>query len=167
MKLLKIINENSFEPQDYTIRKVVRSFILDETETKVLFLGSMIVGGGVEDGETDEQALAREAMEEVGATIDILKPLGEVIAYRDYLKKKYVAHGYLCKIVGTLSKATTLDPLEQKMEISWIEIPKAIEKLENEIKSLFRDTDPIKDDITQKSTHNRRTSLIFLKEIKY
>lgn len=47
MKLLQTINENNFEPQDYTIRKVVRSLILDETETKVLFFGNMIVGVGL------------------------------------------------------------------------------------------------------------------------
>ena len=79
MKLLQTINENNFEPQDYTIRTVVRSLILDETETKVLFFGNMIVGGGVEEGESDEEAITRESMEEVGAKVEIIKPLGEVI----------------------------------------------------------------------------------------
>ena len=35
MKQLLEINENDYEPQDYIIRKVVRSVILDESETKV------------------------------------------------------------------------------------------------------------------------------------
>jgi ADP-ribose pyrophosphatase YjhB (NUDIX family) len=165
MKLLQKINEKSSEPQDYSIRKVVRSLILDETETKILFFGSMIVGGGVEEGESDEDALAREAMEEVGAHIEIIRLIGEVIAYRDYLKKKYIVHGYLCKIVGELEKPTTLDPEEQETKIVWIEIQTAIKKLEDEIQSLMTEVDPIKDDISQKRIYNRQISLAFLKEI--
>lgn len=165
MKLLQTINENSFEPQDYSIRKVVRSLILDETETKILFFGSMLVGGGVEDGESDEEAIARETMEEVGAKVEIIKPLGEVIAYRDYLKKKYVINGYLCKIIGELGESTTTDLEEKKTEKTWIEIPKAIEKLESEIQALITSPDPVKDDITQRRVYNRKTSLIFLMEL--
>lgn len=165
MKLLQIINENNFEPQDYAIRKVVRSLILDETETKVLFFGNMVVGGGVEEGETDEEAIAREAMEEVGAKVKIIKPLGEVIAYRDHIKKKYIVHGYLCKIIGELDVPTTIDPEEQKTEKTWIEISKAIEKLKYEIQALTESLNLSKDDITQKSVHNRKTSLAFLMEL--
>ena len=165
MELLLTINENNFEPQNYSIRKVVRSLILDETETKILFFGGMIVGGGVEEGETDEEALAREAMEEVGARIEIIKPLGEVVAFRDYLKKKYIVHGYLCKIVGQLEKPTSIDPEEQNTKPVWIDIQGSIKKMEDEIESLLTETDPIQDDIFQRRIYNRKISLTFLKEL--
>ena len=80
MKSLLTINENDFEPTGYSIRKVVRSLILDQTGTKVLFFGSHLVGGGVEEGETDEQAVAREAMEEAGARVKI----GKCLVFREY-----------------------------------------------------------------------------------
>lgn len=104
-------------------------------------------------------------MEEVGAKVEIIKPLGEVISYRDYLKQKYVVHGYLCKIIGELGDPTTTDPEEQKTQKVWIEIPKAIEKLKSEIQELTQSPDQIKDDITQKRVFNRKISLAFLLEL--
>lgn len=167
MKLLLTINENDFEPQDYILRKVVRSIILDESKSKVLFFGSLLVGGGVEEGETDEEAVAREAMEEVGAKVEIIRQLGEVVAYRDFLKKKYVVHGYLCNIVGDLETPTSLDPEEKETKATWVDISTAIKRLESEIATIeserLRSTD--QDDLGQRRSHNRKTSLVFLKEI--
>lgn len=165
MKLLQTINDNDFEPQGYFIRPVVRCIILDESETKVLFFGSHLVGGGVEEGETDEEAVAREAMEEVGMKLQIMKSLGEVIAYRDFIKKKYIVHGYLCKQVGELETPTTTDPEEQGMKTTWIEINTAIKKLENEIASLLNEYPVIIADEIQRKGHNRKTSLAFLKAL--
>ncbi len=166
MKLLRIINENNFEPQDYTIRKVVRALIVDETSKKILFFGNHLIGGGVEEKETDEDALHREAMEEAGAEVEIIKSLGEVIAYGDYTKKKYIVHGYLCKLTAKLGKPTTLDPEEQKQKIQWLEIPLAINKLEDAIQLLSSQYKLIsKDTSLQNQINNRKTSLIFLQEI--
>lgn len=166
MKLLQTINENDFEPQDYTIRKVVRSVILDESGENVLFFGSLLVGGGVEEGESDEDAMHREAMEEVGAKIEIIRPLGEVITFRDYLKKKYVVHGYLCKQVGDFVEPTTQDPEEHEEKKSWVNIKSGIQKLESEIEILLKEEPlALKDDLTQRRRYNRMISLTFLKEI--
>lgn len=81
MKLLKTYNANDFEPQDYIDRKVVRCVILDLEKNLVLLFGNLFVGGGVEENETDEIAITREALEEIGAELKIVRPLGEIIAY--------------------------------------------------------------------------------------
>jgi ADP-ribose pyrophosphatase YjhB (NUDIX family) len=164
MKLLATLNENNVSPTDYTVRQTVRAVILDGT--KVLFFGNNLVGGGVEEGETDEEALHREAMEEAGATIEILKPLGEVIAFRDALKKKYVVRGYACSLVGVLGVPTTTDVGEQKMKVAWIEIDGAIKKLEHELVLLAsEEAQTGKTDLFQVHRHMRNTALILLKEL--
>lgn len=166
MKLLQTINENDFEPEGYVIRKVVRCVILDESANNVLFFGNLLVGGGVEEGESDEDAMHREAMEEVGAKIEIIRPLGEVISFRDYIQKKYIVHGYLCRQIGDFREPTTQDPEEHGEKRSWVNIKDGIQKLESEIAALIKEEpSAIKDDLTQRRISNRQVSLAFLKEI--
>ena len=166
MHLLQTINENDFEPTDYIERKTVRALILDDIGTKVLCFGWNLPGGGVEEGETDEEALKREAIEEAGARIEIIKPLGKVIAYRDFTKKKYVIHGYLCKQIGKLENRTTIDPREVDVEVAWVSIVEAIKNVEREIASIANAYESQgKDEILQAKMNNRKTALAFLKEI--
>ena len=167
MKTLLTINDNNdFEPQDYTVRKVVRVIMLSEDGTKVLFFGHTLPGGGVEEGETDEQALRREAMEEIGAHIEIIQPVGEVVAYRDFLSKKYIIRGYLCRQTGEFVTPTSIDSGEQGTKMEWFYIRDAIKRLETELDSLVSQTPrPFQDDLSQRRIHHRRMSLAFLNEI--
>ncbi len=167
MKNLALFNDNNFLPEGYTVRKVVRAVILNEKETEVLFFGngSLLVGGGVEEGESYEDALRRETMEEVGANIEIISEVGEVVAYRDFSKQKYIVQGYICKIVGSLVKPTTTQ-FEEKITVPvWQSIPYAISNLENKILEIEKAyLNKPKDDKFQQKVHNRKTSIAFLKE---
>ena len=165
MKSLGVINQNDFEPQDYFDRKTVRAVILNEDNSKVLFFGNHFVGGGVEENETDEEALHREAMEEAGATIEIIRPIGKVIAYRDAIKKKYVVHGYLCKQVGPLVKPTTTQPDEINATIRWLGLQEAIDLYIETIEKILKEHGlPLTDDIAQSRSHNCSASLMILQE---
>ncbi len=165
MKLLHTINQNPAEPEDYEIRKTVRLVIVDESGENILFFGTHFPGGGVEEGETDEEAVVREAMEEVGARVEIVEPIGEVIAYRDFLKKKYVVHGYFCKQIGDFEKPTTTDENEMTEKSEWIPLSKAVQKFEELIELDSQGmTFPITDDLIQSRLHNRGASLVILEE---
>lgn len=162
---LFIFNLNNTEPTDYIERKVTKAVILNE-EGQVLLFGSGLIGGGVEEGETDEGALHREAMEEAGIEIEIIKLLGEVIGYRDFLKKKYVARGYLCRYLNKINEPTSSDSQEQKTIVTWESIEDVINRLQSEI-DVLKKARPIldKDDKYQSRLYNREMSLSFLKEV--
>ncbi len=108
MNILATLNDNYFEPTDYIDRPTVKSVIINDNDEVLLFSGGL-PGGGVEISETNEQALVRECMEEIGATVSIDRELGNVVAYRDVLQCKYVFTGYLCSLLSLGSPTTDIE----------------------------------------------------------
>lgn len=163
MRLLTL-NENSFEPTNYAERKTAKAVIVD-SEGRSLTLGPYLIGGGVEEGETFEAALHREAMEEAGITIEIIRHLGEIVSYRDALKKKYVTEGFLCKYLATVSKPTSTDPEEMENELIWETPDVALVRFEVEVDALKKtDKGSYSGDGWQSRLFNRTMTLTFLKE---
>ncbi|NXY98792.1 NUDIX hydrolase [Streptomyces sp. BR123] len=87
-----------------------------EREGKLLWA---FPGGGIEDGETPEQAAVRETAEEVDLEVKAIKPLGERVHPQTGRHMSYVA----CEVVG--GEARVADE-EELAEVAWIpldEIP--------------------------------------------
>ena len=57
-------------------------------------------GGGVETGESFEQALHREMGEELGLTVDILAEVGIIANEYNRLRRRDVQHFYLARATG-------------------------------------------------------------------
>ncbi|MCD5389999.1 MAG: NUDIX domain-containing protein [Candidatus Pacebacteria bacterium] len=108
MNNIKIINfENvSFaEKETFSIRNSVRAVIFDDENN----IGIMkikggvfykVPGGGIEKGESREDALKRECMEEAGVNIEIIAKLGKVIEVKKVHKKVQNSYCYIAKVIG-------------------------------------------------------------------
>jgi 8-oxo-dGTP pyrophosphatase MutT (NUDIX family) len=74
------------------LRQAVRALIIDSSSRVLLFCADLpdrppwwyAPGGGVEAGETDQQALVREVAEETGLVVDVAS-LGQPVWTRDYI----------------------------------------------------------------------------------
>lgn len=159
-----ILKSTDIEPSDYEIRNTTKGVVVNE-EGKVMLFTWNLIGGGVDEGETFEEALHREALEEAGLEIEIIKPLGEVVAYRNFLKKKYVTKGFLCKVVRTVSEPTTTDEAEKERPLL-VENPEdSIARLEKQIEDLEKEgPEKYEGDTYQAHLYNQQTTLAFLKE---
>ena len=120
------------------LREAVRGII--HRDTKLLMVYSSVngdykfPGGGVEPGESFEEALAREIEEECGATLNAIKShFGKVVTYtkasgEDYDIFKMISYYYCCS-VGELFGSLKLDAYESDLDFQpeWVEIDNAIQ----------------------------------------
>lgn len=83
-----------------------------EREGKLLWA---FPGGGIEAGETPEQAAVRETAEEVDLEVKALRPLGERVHPQTGRHMSYVA----CEVVG--GQARVADE-EELAEVAWIRL---------------------------------------------
>lgn len=163
MEILKIINENQNQ-FDYKTRLTVKAIVLDESGNTAIF-SELLLDGGVEEGETVEQVLHRECREEAGIKIEIIRPLGIVVQYRDILKRKYEVHGFLARLTGGHGLPTTeqVDEIGKTME--WLPVSEARSIFEKRITGLETVTkEGLVDDAQQGKLYNTITALTFLDE---
>ena len=118
------------------IKNAARTVIVDENNLVALIdvRGGeyyKIPGGGIEVGESEEQAAKREAREEAGCKIEIIKKIGEQQFVDNNSKFGEMTHHsvcYLAKKIGD-KKETSFDDWEKsnQMKLIWVTFSKAIE----------------------------------------
>ena len=72
IKLINLENVSEEELKEYWVRKTARAIVFDEQNFVALIHATKnfyykLPGGGIETGETKEDALKRECLEEIGA----------------------------------------------------------------------------------------------------
>lgn len=143
MKIIKEIsgkdvglNEGERFNNPYFLRKAARAVVFnDNNEIAFQFATKhkyyKLPGGGVEKGETIEEALKREVLEESGCKIDIIDELGIIIEYRNQFNILQISYCFLAKVVGEIGA-----PMYEEIEINegltpiWVPLEKAINLIE-------------------------------------
>jgi len=95
--------------------------------------GYFLLGGGLDHGESPEQAIMRECLEETGYTVKIKRKLCTAETYTTHPKLGYF-HPIQTYYVGDLTEKVS-EPTESNHELLWIDYEDAIEKMFAEMQS--------------------------------
>jgi ADP-ribose pyrophosphatase YjhB (NUDIX family) len=151
MKILKEISEGSLGLSDefekfgdsYELRKSARAILLNaqgEMATQYLktYTYHKLPGGGIEQGESVEEALKREVLEEVGCGCEIVKPIGVVIEYPNKYKMIHISYCFVAQVVGEVG-APKLEEgeIEEGQETLWMQPSLVLEKMKSDTPGKF------------------------------
>lgn len=141
MKLLRTITEKDLFPDRVNdteepsfVREAARAIVSD-SEGKIALMHVTnrncykLPGGGIDKGETKEEALKRECLEEIGCNVEIIGEVGEVQEYRGgEFKMKQMSYCYLTKLVGDKGENNLeADEIEDGFQVMWVNIEEAVD----------------------------------------
>ncbi len=145
MKPLHIFNEEQISEEiaaGYKTRKAARVIVFDEDgNIALLYIRQSnyyeLPGGGVEEGETFEQACVRECKEEIGCNVEILSNIGRILEYRKERERINDSFCFTAKVIGEKGlQELTEKELERGMETVWVSKEKAIELISERLEVL-------------------------------
>lgn len=157
MQLLATLGESMGPP--YVDRPTVKVVIWHDDKVLLLDDG-LLPGGGVDEDESDTQAIARELAEELGAHVSGLSELGEVVQYRDFLRKRYVIRGYTAKLDDFHTLARPQDAGEAAFRLRWLSLHDARSVVDRSIENLEKLA--VTDDRVQGKLYNLHTTSLLL-----
>lgn len=137
--ILLEIKDIDFDPayimsdvSQYNLRTAARGLVVSGNKLALLFVSKFnyykLPGGGIEQGESIEQAFIREVMEEVGCKVNNVKQYGKIIEYRDQFNLKQISYVLTGEVVGEIG-SNNLEPseIDEGFELDWVPIESAIE----------------------------------------
>ena len=151
---------NSIEYRDRPTVKV----IISKGRDVLILNNGLLPGGEIEPDETDFQAIERELAEELGASVENISVIGEVVQYRDFLKRRYVVNGYSADLVAFDKEPNPQDEREAQLTASWHTIDAALELVTASIQRY--DDVEIVDDSQQGKLYNLQTTRELLRQFK-
>lgn len=144
----------------YTDRPTVKVIIKKDNTVLILNKG-LLPGGGVDNLESNHDAISRELQEELGVTVKDIEEIGTVIQYRNFLNKKYIINGYTATLASAKGLTNPQDEGEAQFTENWLNIEDALEFVSKSIAEA--ELQQMNDDANQGKLYNLMTTYQLLK----
>lgn len=82
-------------------------------------------GGGLEDGESLEDCVVREVLEETGYKVKTVSPFIKVNEY--FFERLYISNYFVCEIIGKENQSLTETEIIHGVAPEWVDFEKALE----------------------------------------
>lgn len=132
MECIKILTDedfglNSVEFVNPRIRLGARGIVIN-ADGKIAILNKSnkneykLPGGGIEEGENPETAFKREALEETGCEIEVIKCLGIIEEHKSLDQFKQISYVFVAKVINDNHKLNlTEKEVDEGARILWFE----------------------------------------------
>lgn len=123
---------NSVEFNNPRIRKGARGIIINSDGKIAVFNKAnkneyKLPGGGIDDGENPEVAFKREALEETGCEIEIIKSLGTIEEHKSLDNFKQTSYVFVAKVVNDRHELNlTQKEKDEGAQLLWVEDTEAL-----------------------------------------
>lgn len=123
---------NSIEFNNPRVRLGARGIIIDENGKIALFNKAnkneyKLPGGGIDEGENPEEAFKREALEETGCEIEIIKFLGTIEEHKSLDNFKQTSYIYVAKVIKNKKELNlTQKEKDEGARLLWVEDKEAL-----------------------------------------
>ncbi len=126
----------------FTDRLTGKAVVFDN-EKNIALVGTkvnkflLLPGGGIEAGESIEDGIVRESLEEIGCRVKLGAPLGIVEDYRGRDKKHKISHCYIANVVGEKgSPKLTESEKKNGLHVIWVSLAEAMKTLKEQRQQL-------------------------------
>lgn len=140
MKCIKIIKDEDFDIVSKSfnnprVRIGARGIVLN-SEGKIAILYKSLkneyklIGGGVESSENSRKAFQREALEECGCEVEIIKFLGTIEEHKTLDNFKQISFVYVAKVTKDNKRLSlTIQETKEGAELMWLPLNDAIQRI--------------------------------------
>ena len=135
MQLLRTIRDG--DDKTLESREAARAILFGQDgKMPILFVSKhkyhKLPGGGIDTGEGEEGALAREVMEETGCKIRITGEVGKVVEHRSRYRLRQISYCYLGRVTSKGKPSFTRKETNQGFRLAWMSLEDAISRLERD-----------------------------------
>lgn len=142
------ISDKDFDPNfaspinfdDYYIRKASRGVLIHDGKLALLYVSKenyhKLPGGGIEAGESNEEAFICEIREETGCDCKIVDEKGQnsvVLESRNKIKLFQISYIFFAEVVGEPKEMQlTQDEIKDGFQLKWVPVIQAYETLQKD-----------------------------------
>lgn len=140
MSCIKIITDEDFGLESIPfnnpkIRYGARGIVLNNNKialfNKTKKNEYKLPGGGIDEGESPEEAFKREVLEETGCEVEIIEKLGTIEEHKTHDNFKQISHVFVSKVINDTYKLNlTQKEQDEGSNLVWVSLQEAYDLID-------------------------------------